>query len=800
MKTRFLKLKKMSANEVFFRLQEKGYKEYEKWDRLFHSNGSAKDRLLNSSDIYVTGKRLDKPSLLNYMKNREKVNFFFDGKNKKDFIEVLEKICHGIIERSIKKADLVCSHNFSFLGINPKYDSEIPWTKDPLSLKPWPMVFYADINCDSKCGYGDVKHVWELNRHQFFVDLGKAYWLTGDEKYAAKFYRLIDDWIDANPYKMGVNWTSALELAVRSISWIWAFYYCRDSKHLTPEINLRILSSLQQHGEYINKHLSVYSSPYNHLIGELAGLFMIGTLFPEFKNSPEWVHKSWTLLENEISKQFHQDGGSVEQATFYHHFTLGFYLLAVLLQEKNGGKVNKETWVSLEKAIEFSMYMTKPDGQTPMIGDVDSARSIYLEDPSPWDFRAFLSTGAVLFNRGDMKMVSGGFREDSLWLLGTDGYKKFQSIEGDEPEHVSYALSRSGDYIMRSGWEKDSHYLYFDCGEQAAGLHCDSTPSAAHGHADFLSIELAANGRSFLVDPGLYTYNGAKEWRDYFRKTIAHNTAVVDGKDQSVHLGGMDWSNVAKAKIEDCIFTDNFDYVRGSHDGYARLNSPVIHSRSIFYKKHEYWIVNDSFQGTGEHLLDTYWHFAPGELRSRGDLKTVFTNLEDNNNLLIQPVDPAGFQLKIIAGGSAPSNGWIAPGYGVRLRTPIAKYSTTTEIPCSFYTILFPFHGRCSGLTVELIEKTDGVNAFEIKLDKYSDGFVFNSLRLKNICIGNIQTDAGFLHYRRDLQGKYCEIAVIHGSFVKIDDKVYLDVKKPVEYANILNRGRESVVMLPENE
>ena len=33
-------------------------------------------------------------------------------------------------------------------------------------------------------GYGDVKHVWELNRHQHFVTLGQAYWYTGDEAFA----------------------------------------------------------------------------------------------------------------------------------------------------------------------------------------------------------------------------------------------------------------------------------------------------------------------------------------------------------------------------------------------------------------------------------------------------------------------------------------------------------------------------------------------------------------------------------------------------------------------------------------
>ncbi|HDY87275.1 MAG TPA: alginate lyase family protein [bacterium] len=802
MKTVFFKLKKMSAKEVIFRLHEKGYKKHEKWSSFFHRNGSMEDRLLNLLDINVTGKRLDRSSLLDYMKKREKVSFFFDKTDKKDFIEVLEEICPGIAEDSRRKADLVCKHNFSFLGINPKYDGEVYWTKDPVSLKPWPMSFYTDIDCNSNYGCGDVKHVWELNRHQFFVDLGKAYWLTSDEKYAEKFFGLINNWIDLNSYKIGVNWTSALELAVRSISWIWAFYFCRDSKHLNADINLKILTSLYQHGEYIYKHLSAYSSPYNHLIGEVAALCMIGTLFPEFKESKKWSEKGWNILESEISRQFHQDGSTVEQATFYHHFTLGFYLMAAILSEKNGGKVSEKVWRYIEKAIEFSMYITKPDGKVPMIGDVDSARSIYIENPPPWDFRAFLSTGAVLFNREDMKMMSGGFKEDPLWLLGTEGFRKFNILNKKEPEASSVALKNSGYYIMRSDWGRNSSYLCFDCGEQAAGIHSDSTPSAAHGHADFLSIELAAYGKSFLVDPGLYIYNGMEEWRDYFRKTMAHNTAVVDGKDQSVYLGSFDWSNVANAKLEDCIFTDNFDYVKGSHDGYARLDSSVIHSRSIFYKKHEYWIINDYFYGNGTHNIDIYWHFTPGELSLNEDLNAVFTCFKDNNNLLIQSVNPTDIKLEILSGGSAPSDGWIAPGYGVRLRAPIAKYSATTEIPCSFYTILFPFREKCDGLKIKSLQaKTEDmgdVNGFEIVFNKYIDGYIFNTDCLKNLRIGNIHTNASFLHYRKNSEGEYCEISLIHSSFLQVDDQVYLDVKKPIQYANILNIGKEPVVVLPD--
>ena len=40
---------------------------------------------------------------------------------------------------------------------------------------------------------------YRLNRHRYWVALGQAYAMTGDEKYAAVFSQRLGDWIDRNP-------------------------------------------------------------------------------------------------------------------------------------------------------------------------------------------------------------------------------------------------------------------------------------------------------------------------------------------------------------------------------------------------------------------------------------------------------------------------------------------------------------------------------------------------------------------------------------------------------------------------
>ena len=51
------------------------------------------------------------------------------------------------------------------------------------------------------------------------------YWLTGRAKYRARAIGELASWMDANPPLAGINWASMLELAFRSMSWMWALHF-----------------------------------------------------------------------------------------------------------------------------------------------------------------------------------------------------------------------------------------------------------------------------------------------------------------------------------------------------------------------------------------------------------------------------------------------------------------------------------------------------------------------------------------------------------------------------------------------
>ena len=115
---------------------------------------------------------------------------------------------------------------------------------------------------------------------------------------------------------------------------------------------------------------------------------------------------------------------------------------------------------------------------------------------------------------------------------------------------------------MRDDWSPTANHLLFDCGPHGQA-------NCGHAHADTLAFELAANGRTLLVDPGTYTYTGIKELRDWFRSSAAHNTITVEGRSSSVSAGPFSWKSIANSERLAWISRDRFDYVAGTHDGYA---------------------------------------------------------------------------------------------------------------------------------------------------------------------------------------------------------------------------------------
>src|SRR5207253_6013962 len=135
-------------------------------------------------------------------------------------------------ERSVQQAGFLCEHRVNLLAFRDvALGGDIDWHRDPVTGFQWPRRYWAEYDAVNAAP-SDSKVIHELNRHQHLPRLAKAFFLTGDERYAREAVAQIETWIAQNPRWGTVNWQSSLELAIRSISWMWTIFLLLPAESL----------------------------------------------------------------------------------------------------------------------------------------------------------------------------------------------------------------------------------------------------------------------------------------------------------------------------------------------------------------------------------------------------------------------------------------------------------------------------------------------------------------------------------------------------------------------------------------
>lgn len=498
--------------------------------------------------------------------------------------------------------------------------------------------------------YGsEIKDIWELNRFKWLVDYSRKYAMEKDEALAEKIVSILRDWIDKNPPMKGLNWLDSLEVSLRIMSWSWIYFLIKGSRAFNEDFEHMFLRSVYAQVSFIKNNLSLYSSANNHLIGEGAGLFIAGILFPSLRGAETWLKKGRAILEAEIKKQVYADGVSREQSVSYHRFVTELYLLAVIIGRKNNAALDKEVYARLEKMCGFILCMADEKGNLASIGDSGMESLI-------GDARSILDKAGVLFNRPDFKK-NDIMDDEGLWLLGREGYDMFMSLRKKEREPVSEGFTESGYYLMRD----KGLSLSFDCGELGY------LSLAAHGHADALSITLNAGGKDIFVDPGTYLYHSGAGWRDYFRGTRAHNTLRIDGRDQSEIKGPFLWGYKAKAYLKYWSPDGGHDKVCGYHTGYTRLDDPVVHTREVTLDKlKREIIIKDSLVSKKRHFAELYFHLHPDCVVKRLEAGR-FKAANGKSSVIIET--DMNLETRVFNGSEAPICGWYSGRFGEKQKT-----------------------------------------------------------------------------------------------------------------------------------
>lgn len=527
------------------------------------------------------------------------------------------------VPRGVAAAEKILRHQFDY--------TEGPGKKGTIDFGP-------KIDWTANPTQGEARtHLWNesLNRHFHFRTLARAYWDTGQDKYAKEIADEILDWTASMPRpllsdgnRVGHYAWQTLTTGIRlADTWPEALYRCLGSPTFTPEVLTAMMKSIGQQA----RHLVKWPSTGNWLTAESNGLFTAGMLFPEFKEAKEWRRIALERLYGQLDDEVYPDGMEYELATGYNNWVVSEFAHILQLCDLNDlrGELPKDFQARMEKMFNYQLLASMPNGACPGLNDSGNS-----------DVRRSLATGYKLFPR----------REDFLYV-STSG------AHGRRPAETSHAFPWCGHYIMRSGWDADATYLLFDAGPFGYG----------HQHEDKLHFVLWAHGRQQVLDPGNFSYDHSR-WRRYVLSTRGHNTVLVDGQDQhrrgkrETYFRRRPWRGRAPADNDaKWESTPDYDFASGIYaKGYGSKNDiHVVHSRCILYLKHDdLFVILDTLSPADKnlHTYEALFHLDADSARVEAG-HVVRTQNPKQSNLVIVPAGVAA--VEIVKGKTdEPVQGW----------------------------------------------------------------------------------------------------------------------------------------------
>jgi Heparinase II/III-like protein/Heparinase II/III N-terminus len=578
------------------------------------------------------------------------------------------------------RADAVLRGEYDLLGYRGLDAGSPPdWHTDPVHgrrapAKYWSTVAYLDP------AYGDHKVIWELNRHQHWLALARAYALTSDRRYYREFVTQLESWLAANPPLRGINWASMLEIAFRSLSWLWALeiFSTAAEGDVTgePAWTVDLLLAIDRQLVQVEHNLSHYFSPNTHLSGEALALYVAGHALPELAAGRRRLAAGREVLVREAGRQIRPDGGHAELSGHYHRYSTDFYLLALAVARRAGDPAAAVFDDAARRQAQFLRTLADDRGIRPQIGDDDGGQLFPMCGRDPADCRDTLAIASIMLEWPELAV--GPVPEEAFWMCGAAAATRGSA---EQPARwPSAVFDASGYYVSRT---PAGDHLIFD-----AGPH--GYLNGGHAHADALAIVLTVAGEPLLIDPGTATYTMDPALRDRFRSTAMHNTLMLDDRPQSHGAGPFHWRSTANAHAPVRAMTDGCDYVEGTHDGYA----PRRHTRRVLAIHGLGWWILDHVLGSGDADLAIHWHLHPAvAVASIGNSVALMTHGGRTLPFVTSaPLTllPSGHELAL----------W-SPAYGRTESAPVLRSAARTVLPSTVATFIAAADAPFDTLSIE---------------------------------------------------------------------------------------------------
>ena len=579
--------------------------------------------------------------------------------------ELLSILSDDGIKTLLAEANHILDGNFRIFGSelsDIKLDFNHPlfhWTDYEMGKAKIPNTEYQTPALNLPPPTLDLKLLWEPARFGWAFTLGRAYRISGDEKYAQAFWRYFEIFDVGNPVNMGPHWMNGQEVAIRLMAFIWAAQVFADASETTKERKTRLARSVAEHATRIpSTLLYARSQNNNHLTSEAAGLYTAALALPEHPQAKKWRELGIKWLNWSFENQIDANGEYIQRSVNYHRLVLqlALWVSAITTKEHEVHEEKAElntslstSWMSkksqenLALATRWLAELTDSiSGNALNLGANDGAYLFSLSTRDFRDFRPVVNAASRAFLNEEPFLID----EMSLWLAP----RKLANLP----------LASSNLPTLKPSTDTWAHL-------RVAG------GNLRLAHADQLHLDLWWQGENIALDSGTYLYNAEKPWDNPLSATEFHNTVTVNGQDQMTRASKfmyLDWSHGR-------IVEQSNNYIAAEHDGYKKMG--FTHRRAVSFEENIWHVVDKLISDTD--LPNTYrlhWLLPDLEYELENREARVEFGLQSPHALVkinISQFPILNSQLSIARAGKilygsteiSPTRGWYSPTYGVKI-------------------------------------------------------------------------------------------------------------------------------------
>lgn len=441
----------------------------------------------------------------------------------------------------------------------------------------------------------DIKLIWEPARFGWAFTLARAYLLTGDDQFAAAFWKYFHLFQQANLVNLGPNWMSAQEIALRLIAWCFAGRIMASSSASTSENIQALREGIAAHANRLSlTRVYALAQNNNHLLTESAGLFTAGVFLPEDPKSNNWKKQGWDWVNYALLNQIEADGVYSQHSTNYHRLMLNAALWVQALGLSQSFHFSDEVMTRLAAAARWLQEQVDPiSGSVPNLGSNDGAEILPLSSTEFQDYRPVIQASSQQFLQMPC-FQAGAWDELSLWLE-VFRQRRIDTVSSAEiSEHTTprtNAQTRTKNHaITKEKKLLSSSNLILRSENSWASIRAQTYHNRP-SHADQLHVDLWWRGINIARDAGTFRYNAAPPWENSLAGTGVHNTLTINNIDQMTRAGKflwLDWAQASRVNPEE----DAPNRITAQHNGYQHLG--IHHRRRLIMVKPDIWRIEDS--------------------------------------------------------------------------------------------------------------------------------------------------------------------------------------------------------------